>query len=177
MKKHFLALLLCLVSFSAISQQKGHFILGGGTEIILGSGTGDSPSTLMYALEAGIAYNILESLRVTGTLGGFRSVMSFDNEGWQGESANGPMIRLGAQYLFLPEERKLRPLASLSAGYRLRIPPEADSPGRKVQGAFLTAEIGADLLLGGLRLGISVTGELTQSLRPAAGINLRVMLP
>lgn len=180
MKKHILALFLCLLSMStALCQQKGHFLLGGGTSVIFGS---ESPSILMYSLEAGISYNILESLRLTGTLGGFRSVMSFGDDGWQPQTANGPLARIGADYLFLPEGSAFRPSASLSVGYRLRVPPGADSPGLtgppvRADGAFLTAGIGADICVGGLCLSIALTGELTSTLHPAAGIKLMVLLP
>lgn len=180
MRKHLLALALCLASMtSAFCQQKGHFILGGGTCVIFGTG---SPSVLMYSLEAGISYDILESLRLTGTLGGFRSVISFGDDGWQPQTANGPLARIGADYLFLQEDSTFRPSASLSVGYRLRVPPGADSPGLagppvRADGAFLMAAVGTDVRIGSLCLSIALTGELTATLRPAAGIKLMVLLP
>ena len=178
MKKHLLTLLMCLVSLTGLCQQRGHFILGGGTSVIFGKGSYDSPSNLFYTLEAGITYDILEQLRLHGTLGGFRSVMSFTDRGWSPETANGTMARIGASYLFPLPWKHLRPSASLSAGYRLRVPPEADSSiTTRPDGAFLQAGIGTEILLGGLLLDISLTAELTGQLRPAAGLKLAVLLP
>lgn len=179
MKKLLPALLLCLLSYTATCQQKGHFILDGGTSVIIGD---KKPSVLMYSLEAGISYDLLQRLRLKGSIGGFRNVMSFDRTGWIPETANGPLVRLGADYILLPEDKRFRPLASFSAGYRLRIPPEADSSameGIPVQpdGAFLCAALGADIRIENLTLGFSVTGELTHSLRPAAGVSIRILLP
>ena len=178
MKKHLLTLLMCLVSLTGLCQQRGHFILGGGTSVIFGKGSYDSPSNLFYTLEAGITYDLLEHLRLNGTLGGFRSVMSFTDRGWSPETANGAMARIGASYLFPLPSRHFQILTSLSAGYRLRIPPEADSPvTTRPDGAFLQAGIGTEILLGGLRLDLSLTGEITGQLRPAAGVKLAVLLP
>ena len=177
MKKHLLTLLLCFLSTCALCQQRGHFLLGGNTSVIFGAGTTDNPSTLFYTLEAGISYDILERLRLCGTLGGFRSVMSFSNEGWMAETANGPMVRLGADYLFSMPWKHLRPSASLSAGYRLRIPPVADARASRPDGAFLQAAIGTDFLVGGLCLNLSLKGELTGQLNPAAGLSLTVFMP
>lgn len=179
MKKTVLALLMCLMSFTALCQQRGHFILGGGAEVIFGD---EAAGALFYTLEAGIAYDILESLRVSGTLGGFRSVMSFSATSWWSETAGGPMLRVSAQYLFLPESSAFRPSASISAGYRLRVPPEAVPLGQtasplRSDGPFLSAGLGADLRVGGLRLGLTLTGELTGTLRPAAGLRLSFLLP
>ena len=177
MKKLLSALFLCLLT--ATGQQKGHFILGGGPSVIIGT---QKASVLMYSLEAGISYNLLESLRLTASLGGFRSVMSFDRNEWTPESANGPMVSLGADYLFLRETKRFRPLVSLSTGYRLRIRPGNVSEGTAVKpvradGAFLTAALGGDLRIGGLCMGIALTGHLTGSFHPAAGMRLRIMLP
>ena len=174
MKKHLLTLFLCLMSVTALCQQKGHFILGGGTSVIFGKGSPESPSTLFYALEAGITYDLLENLRLIGTLGGYRSVMSWDTDGWQEETANGPMLRAGAEYLFPRSSPHIQFLASLSAGYRLRIPPNATP---RAEGAFLSAGLGTEFLLGGLRLDLSLTAELTWQFRPAAGVSLTVLLP
>ena len=182
MKKLLLLLTLSAFSLPALCQQKGHFLLEGGTSVIFGAGTADSPSTLFYAIEGGISYDLLENLRLTGPIGGFRSVMTITGNGWRADTVNGPLLRIGAQYLFLPEERAFRPSASLSIGYRLRVPPEAlslgqaPSPGR-ADGPFLTAGLGTDLRVGGLRLGIALTAELTATLRPAAGLRLSFLLP
>ena len=173
MKRHIIsALLLCTTVIAAQGQQKGHFILGGGPEYIFGKEGG--PSTLMYSLEAGISYNLLESLRLSGSLGGFRSVMSFHKEGRQAQTGNGPMVKLGASYIFLPNGRNISPTASFGAGYRATIPPEKDV---KTDGFFLEAGMGADINIGGLRLNISVKAAMTQALNPAAGISLSVLLP
>lgn len=173
MKRHIIsALLLCATVIAAQGQQKGHFILGGGPEYIFGKEGG--PSTLMYSLEAGISYNILESLRLSGSLGGFRNVMSFYKEGRQAQTGNGPMVKLGASYIFLPNGRYISPAASFGAGYRVTIPPEKDV---KTDGVFLEAGMGADINIGGLRLNISVKAAMTQALNPAAGISLSVLLP
>ena len=90
----------------------------------------------------------------------------------QYESANGPLLWLGADYLFLPEGKAIRPSASLNLGYRLAIPRASNS----AEGAFLHAALGADFHLGGLSLNLSLTAELTQALRPAAGISLRILI-
>ena len=173
MKRHIIsALLLCTTVIAAQGQQKGHFILGGGPEYIFGKEGG--PSTLMYSLEAGISYNLLESLRLSGSLGGFRSVMSFHKEGRQAQTGNGPMVKLGASYIFRPNGRYISPAASVGAGYRVTIPPEKDV---KTDGFFLEAGMGADINIGGLRLNISVKAAMTQALNPAAGISLSVLLP
>lgn len=182
MKRILLLLSLSILSGQALCQQKGHFLLEGGPSVIIGSGTKESPSTLFYAIEAGISYDILESLRLTGTIGGFRSVMTITGNGWRADTSNGALFRLGAQYLFLKEERAVRPSVSLSAGYRLRIPPEALSPGQvpspgRADGPFLSAGLGADLRIGGLRVGVALTAELTATLRPAAGLRLTALLP
>ena len=174
MKKHLLTLFLCLMSTCALCQQKGHFILGGGTSVIFGKGSPESPSTLFYALEAGITYDLLDQLRLCGALGGYRSVISWNTEGWEEETANGPMFRAGADYLFPHSSPHIQFLASLSAGYRLRIPPNAIL---KAEGAFLSAGLGTEFLLGSLRLDLSFTGELTGHLRPAAGVKLSILLP
>ena len=107
MKKILLLLSLSILSGQALCQQKGHFLLEGGPSVIIGTGTKESPSTLFYALEAGISYDILESLRLTGTIGGFRSVMTITGNGWRADTSNGALFRLGAQYLFLKEIQKL----------------------------------------------------------------------
>lgn len=173
MKRYIIsALLLCATVIAAQGQQKGHFILGGGPEYIFGNE--GVPSTLMYSLEAGISYNILESLRLSGSLGGFRSVMSFYKEGRQAQTSNGPMVKLGASYIFLPNGRHISPAASFGAGYRATIPPDEDV---KTDGFFLEAGMGADINIGGLRLNISVKAAMTQALNPAAGISLSVLLP
>lgn len=173
MRKYIIsALLLCTTVIAAQGQQKGHFILGGGPEYIFGKEGG--PSTLMYSLEAGISYNILESLRLSGSLGGFRSVMSFHKEGRQAQTGNGPMVKLGASYIFRPNGRYISPAISVNAGYRATIPPEKDV---KTDGVFLEAGMGADINIGGLRLNISVKAAMTQALNPAAGISLSVLLP
>lgn len=174
MKKHLLTLFLCLLSVTALCQQKGHFILGGGSSVIFGKGSPESPSTLFYALEAGITYDLLENLRLTGTLGGYRSLVSWNADGWLEETANGPMLRAGADYLFPLPSRHFQILTSLSAGYRLRIPPNATP---RAEGAFLAAGLGTEILLGGLRLDLSLTAELTGQLRPSAGLKLAVLLP
>ena len=174
MRKYIIsALLLCATVIAAQGQQKGHFILGGGPEYIFGKE--DVPSTLMYSLEAGISYNILESLRLSGSLGGFRSVMSFYKEGRQAQTGNGPMVKLGASYIFLPNGRYISPAASFGAGYRATIPPKEDV--KTTDGFFLEAGMGADINIGGLRLNISVKAAMTQALNPAAGISLSVLLP
>ena len=125
-----------------------------------------------HTLEAGISYDLLEHLRLTGGFGGFRSVMTFYEGVKQYESANGPLLWLGADYLFLPEGKAIRPSASLNLGYRLAIPRASNS----AEGAFLHAALGADFHLGGLSLNLSLTAELTQALRPAAGISLRILI-
>lgn len=200
MKRTIVILLLALISLEAYCQQKGHFLLGGGTSVIFGTGAPDSRSSVFYTLEAGISYDILESLRITGALGGFRSVFSFSRNGWSPEYANGLMGTIGADYLFLPEGSAFRPSVSLSAGYRLRVPPEVIPPGQvpspvRPDGPFFTAGLGADVRfgghgaagrigghgaasrIGGLRLGFSLTASLTAALRPAAGLRLTALLP
>lgn len=166
------SLAVSLMCISAFCQQRGHFLLGGGTSCIIGSGSADNPSNLIYTLEAGISYDLLEHLRLTGGFGGFRSVMTFYEGVKQYESANGPLLWLGADYLFLPEGKAIRPSASLNLGYRLAIPRASNS----AEGAFLHAALGADFHLGGLSLNLSLTAELTQTLRPAAGISLRILI-
>jgi hypothetical protein len=173
MKRYLLTLFLCLLGVQAFCQQKGHFLLGGGTSCIFGDGTADNPSNLMYSLEAGISYDLLENLRLTGGIGGFRSVMTFYGGEKQYESANGPLIWLGADYLFLPEGKAIRPSASLSIGYRRAIPRASNS----ADGAFLHTSIGTDFHLGGLSLNLSLTAELTQALHPSAGLGVKVLLP
>ena len=173
MKRYLLTLFLCLLGLQAFCQQKGHFLLGGSTSCIIGNGTAEDPSNLMYSLEAGISYDLWEHLRVTGGFGGFRSVMTFYEGIKQYESANGPLLWLGADYLFLPEGKAIRPSASMSLGYRLAIPRASNS----AEGAFLRTALGADFHLGGLSLNLSITAELTQALHPAAGLGVKVLLP
>lgn len=168
MKRTVLVLILCLVSLHVKCQQKGHFIIGGGPEYVFGKGTWSSPSIMMYSLEAGISYNLLESLRLSGSLGGFRSVMA----------TNGPMVKLGADYVFLPNSKYINPTISINAGYRIAMPPKEDERlENRLEGFFLEAKTGADINIGGLKLNLSVKAALTQALRPAAGLSMHVLLP
>jgi hypothetical protein len=173
MKKYLLTLFLCLISIESFCQQKGHFIVGGGASCIFGSGTAEDPSNLMYTLDAGISYDLFEQLRLTGGFGGFRSVMTFYGKYRQYESVNGPLVWIGADYLFLPEGKVIRPSATMSLGYRRAIPRASNS----AEGAFLHTTFGADFHLGGLSLNLSLTAELTQALRPSAGLGVKVLLP
>lgn len=168
MKRTVLVLILCLVSLHVKCQQKGHFIIGGGPEYVFGKGTWSSPSIMMYSLEAGISYNLLESLRLSGSLGGFRSVMA----------TNGPMVKLGADYVFLPNSKYINPTISISGGYRTAMPPKEDERREnKLEGVFIEAAVGADITIGGLKLNLSAKAALTQALRPAAGLSIHVLLP
>ena len=44
------SLAVSLMCISAFCQQRGHFLLGGGTSCIIGSGSADNPSNLIYTL-------------------------------------------------------------------------------------------------------------------------------
>lgn len=173
MKRYLLTIILCLLGLQALCQQRGHFLLGGGTSCIFGNGTPDNPSNLLYTIEAGISYDLIEHLRLAGGFGGFRSVMTFYEEEKQYESANGPLLWLGADYIFLPEGKAIRPSASLNLGYRLAVPRASNS----AVGVFLRAALGADFHIGGLSINLALTAELTQALHPAAGLGVKVLLP
>ena len=172
--KTIVAAALCLISVLAQGQQKGHFLIGGETAWIFGNNTQERPSILMYSLGAGISYNINSSFRANGGLGGFRNVLSKYNGRFQPETGNGPMLWIGADYL-VPARKAVRPSVSLNAGYRRPV-PRSGSSGR-AYGAYLKAGIGADIQFGETLVNISLTGQLTQSLSFAAGINLQLMLP
>ena len=106
-----------------LSQEKnGHFVVGANTSYVFGGNEIDNPSNLMYSIEAGISYNLLETLRLTGGIGGFRSVMSFYNSGQRMENLNGPMAWIGAEYIFNPNGKGIKPVLALGLGYRLFVP-------------------------------------------------------
>ena len=178
MKRTILILILFLFSLQAKSQQKGHLILGGGPEFVWGQGTWNNPSLLLYSLEAGISYNLLESLRLSGSLGGFRSVTAFFKDGSQAETTNGPMIKIGAGYVFRPNNKYISPTISISGGYRTAMPPKEDERREnKLEGVFIEAAVGADITIGGLKLNLAAKAALTQALRPAAGLSIHAFVP
>ena len=172
MKRLFIltAFIICLSAAAAQGEEKGRFILGGGPAFVLGSGKPDAPPILMYSLEAGISYAFTRHIRLTAGFGGFREVMSLHPYGWTGETANGPLVNLGADFILRPEDKRFRPTASLSTGYRIKIPPD------KGDSAFLSGRLGTDISLGNVRINVSITGEITHTLRGAAGIRVRVFL-
>ena len=100
--------------------------------------------------------------------------MSIYSTGWRKETANGPLVKIGADFLMGPSGKILRPSASIGAGYRLSVPKDA---GNRSEGALLWAGLGTDIKIWGLGINISISGELTQSLKGAVGVTLRGTLP
>lgn len=132
-KRYFSAVvLLSVISLAGennvFSQERGHFIAGANTSYLFGGGKADNPSNLMYSLEAGIAYDVHEHVRITGGFGGFRSVMSFYDQGRRMEILNGPMAWVGAEYVFNPIGKVFHPVISLGLGYRFFVPSSMEEP-------------------------------------------------
>ena len=112
----------------AFCQQKGHFAVSTSVETIIGGSAADNPSNLMYSIEGGITYDILERLRLHGAFGGFRSLLSYYGSALREEPLMGPQVSVGADYLFGSWGRHVRPVGGLSLGFRYVIPSSGDEP-------------------------------------------------
>lgn len=185
-------LLTIVGSLEAGAQKKGHFYLGGATSFIFSNNDSNSPSSLIYSIEAGLSFNFFHKFSLLGGLGGFRSVVSFPETGPRCESISGPLLYSGAAYCFGEKGKTFRPIASLVAGYRIAIPMEREEPlydknapddvtdyryvplvksdgiqsniTRQVtsDGFFARASIGTDIHIREVILNVSIIGELTE---------------
>lgn len=174
-----IVMMCLLVGTNVSAQQKGHFVIGAAPSFVFGDASTNNPHKMVYSLEAGISYDVLESLRVGGSFGGFKNAASYNTmEGWKEGRSNGLNVKIGADYLLLDANKVFRPTLSLNLGYRFAIPKTNDNDSNNyLRGAFVNAGVGSDINIGGACFNVSVIGELTQALHAAVGLSIRFLFP